>query len=70
MNLWNSLEKIRNKPEPARQAIALLIAIIITAIVVGIWILVKTFPKTPPPTIAKAPSPAKILWNYVNDLWE
>ena len=70
MNIWNQLEKIRNKPEPARQAIALFIAIIITAIIVGIWIWLKTFPKALPTTTTETPSPAKILWNYINDLWE
>jgi len=70
MNVWSQLEKLRNKPEPARQAIVLFVAIIITAIIVGIWIWLKTFPETPSPTIAEAPSPAKILWNYINDLWE
>lgn len=70
MNIWNKLENLRKKPEPARQAFALAFSIIITAIVVGIWLYLKTIPDTLAPTTAKAPSPAKILWNYINDLWE
>ena len=71
MNIWNTLEKLRNKPEHARQAITFGLAIAITAIIVGLWLFLKTMPKnTPATTTAETPSPAKILWNYINDLWE
>lgn len=69
MNLWDKIENLRNKPEPAKQAIALFLAIAITTIIVGIWIYIKALPESPTST-AEAPSPAKILWNYINDLWK
>lgn len=69
MNIWNFLENIRQKPEPARQAIALFVAIIITAIIVGLWLFLKTLPQSPTLT-PDTPSPFEVLWNYVKDLWE
>lgn len=73
MSFWNTLENLRQKPEPARQAIALFLAIIITAIVVGIWLYFKTFPKTPSAswrTTPDIPSPFQVLWNYIKSFGE
>ena len=67
MSLWNSLENVRNKPEPARQAIAWLIAIIVTAIIVAVWLFIKTFPEATAPA-PDTQSPLIILWNYITDL--
>ncbi|HEY4521784.1 MAG TPA: hypothetical protein VJH05_01440 [Candidatus Paceibacterota bacterium] len=60
---------MRNKPEPARQAVALLIAIIITAIIVGIWFSFRTFFQSPPAT-QNTPSPFSILWSYIKSFGE
>lgn len=69
MSFWNQLESVRQKPEPARQAIALFLAIIITAIIVGIWLYLKTFPENQVPT-SDTPSPFQVLWNYIKSFWE
>lgn len=70
MDIWNKLEKLRNKPEPARQAIALALAIVITTIIIGIWLYLKTLPQNPTPSDLGAPSPFQLLWNYTKDLWK
>lgn len=66
MIFWNKLENLRNKPEPARQAIALVLAIIITAIIVSIWLYLKTIRETTAQTATwNTPSPFQLLWNYI-----
>lgn len=71
MSLWNTIENLRQKPEPARQAIALFFAIVITAVIVGLWLFLKTLPESSTPTDdIETPSPFQVLWNYIQDLWE
>lgn len=69
MSFWNYLESIRQKPEPARQAIAFVFAIIITAIIVTVWLYLKNISSRLVP-ITDTSSPFEVLWNYINDLWE
>lgn len=70
MSFWNKLENLRNKSEPARQAMALFLAIAITAVIVGIWLYLKTIPKISVNAGTKTPPPFQMLWNYLTDFWK
>ncbi len=69
MSFWNKLENLRNKPESARQVIAAILTIILTAIIITVWLFLKTIPA--PQTIpTDTITPFKILGNYISDLWK